>query len=267
MAVSVLEDIGDVRALPGLLERLQDADDEVRRVAALALREFRGEGAAEALLSALQHPASHVRVSVLSGLRELREPRALEPVLASLEDAVADVRREAVITLAYLQHARAREPLLRRLRDPDAQVRRAAVGAVRPFLDPALPDRRLEHALLDRLSDTDWRVRADTAALLGCTGWVAASVGLRAALADAYWQVRKEAAAALGQLEARDPEVVPALSALLDSELSELRRTAATALGMLKASAVVERLRALERDPDIEVRKAAARALLAIASD
>jgi len=52
----------------------------------------------------------------------------------------------------------------------------------------------------------------------------------------------------------------------LESELADLRRAAAYALGELKAPRASEALRKLSSDPDIEVRKAAARALSAIDS-
>jgi HEAT repeat protein len=50
----------------------------------------------------------------------------------------------------------------------------------------------------------------------------------------------------------------------LSSDKSDLRRAAAYALGDMRASEAAEALRRLASDPDIEVRKAAARALEAM---
>jgi HEAT repeat protein len=51
---------------------------------------------------------------------------------------------------------------------------------------------------------------------------------------------------------------------LLSSDNADLRKASAGALGEIRASRAVTGLRALSHDPDVEVRKAAVRALEAI---
>jgi HEAT repeat protein len=74
--------------------------------------------------------------------------------------------------------------------------------------------------------------------------------------------VQKEAIGALGRLSAAaaGSDLLP----FLTSEMSDLRRAAAYALGDIRAPEAKVALRALATDPDVEVRKAASRALEAI---
>jgi HEAT repeat protein len=85
---------------------------------------------------------------------------------------------------------------------------------------------------------------------------------LRAALSDGYWQVQKEAIAALGRLRAA--AAASDLLRFLEHEMSDMRRAAAYALGDIGATQAIPALRALAADPDIEVRKAATRAVEAL---
>jgi HEAT repeat protein len=77
--------------------------------------------------------------------------------------------------------------------------------------------------------------------------------------------VQKEAIAALGRLRALAG--VPELLSFLKSDVAELRRSAAYALGEIRTPLASAALRELADDVDIEVRKAAARALAAIAQE
>jgi HEAT repeat protein len=83
-----------------------------------------------------------------------------------------------------------------------------------------------------------------------------------AALDDPYWQVVKEALVALGKIRAAAP--APLLK-LLGHSYSEIRKVAAVTLGAMGVLEAVDGLTALAEDDDIEVRKAASRALDEIA--
>ena len=85
------------------------------------------------------------------------------------------------------------------------------------------------------------------------------------ALDDGFWQVQKEAIIALGRL--RSAAAVPALiEATRSSDIADLRRSAASAAGELAAREALAPCAAWPNDPDIEVKKAAARAQSAIES-
>src|SRR5256884_8545596 len=81
-------------------------------------------------------------------------------------------------------------------------------------------------------------------------------------LDDPAWQFVKEAAAGVGQ---RRVTAVALLVHLLRHAHPDIRKNAATALGAIGALEAVNRLTALTHDNDVEVRKAASRALNEIA--
>jgi NitT/TauT family transport system substrate-binding protein len=258
LAVTLLEELGDARAVPAVVSALADEDPGVREAAQSAIREFRGPEAAAHLLAAADHPSPAVRTWVIVGLRELKDPRATPILLRALDDASPEVRRAAVVTLAYLRSSEALPALTRRLRDDDAGVRRLAVAAVgRSWSRETVPE------VIARLEDDDWQVRAEAAAALGNGGAAEATAALVAATNDSHWQVVKAAAAALGSLKASlaSVEAAPALLHLLESDVPDVRRAGAQALGDLRTRAAGPRLRSLLGDADIEVRKAATRAL------
>jgi HEAT repeat protein len=85
---------------------------------------------------------------------------------------------------------------------------------------------------------------------------------LREALGDPYWQVQKEAIASLARLNAR--AATDELIAFLSHEVADLRRAAALALGELRSPRALRPLADLSGDADVEVRKAAERAIHAI---
>lgn len=140
------------------------------------------------------------------------------------------------------------------VRDPECAVRRAAAGA----LGYAAGDEVLR-ALLCALDDPDWEVREEaavTAAKLALEG--AAPRLVEALGTDPRWEVRLKAAGALGRLAHR--AAVPTLCEALRHPVSNLRKEAASALGLIAAPESEGALRAACDDPDLEVRKVAARA-------
>jgi NitT/TauT family transport system substrate-binding protein len=258
LAIGMLEEIGDPKAVPAVVAGLADEDGGVREAAQSAIREFRGPEAAEQLFAAADHPSPAVRTWVIVGLRELKDGRAMPILLRALGDASADVRRAAVVTLAYLRSDAGFAALVPRLEDEDAGVRRLAVAALgRSWSNERAP------AVIARLTDDDWQVRAEAAAALGQGGAVEAAGPLIQATRDSHWQVVKAAASALGALKAlrEKSEATPALLHLLESDVPDVRRAGAQALGELRTASAGPRLRGLLTDADIEVRKAATRAL------
>jgi len=112
------------------------------------------------------------------------------------------------------------------------------------------------------LDDADWQVRREATIVLGRIDGREASQALVRALGDEAWQVVKEAAAGVGQQRVA---AVEPLMRLLSHAHSDIRKNAAVALGAIAALEAVGSLTALAHDDDVEVRKAASRALNDIA--
>lgn len=195
-----------------------------------------------------------------------------------LDSPDAETRRDAIGALGRLNGAAARAvPKLTDLlgTDPDARARAAAADALRkigPAAEPAVP------ALAAALADPEPLVRMSAAgALLRFGPRAGAAVpALVAAAADEdndtdldlfAHTVRQAVLAALGPAAAGTPAAVPTFTAALDGPAPDpVRALAARGLGLAGAHGkpAAPRLRALLRDPNADVRRAAEEALAAL---
>jgi HEAT repeat protein len=259
-AVRALEGDATPDGVDALVDRLGDADPEIRQVAAESLAEIRDTAAGVTLLARLESAQGLAKAAILAGLRKLRLSEAFGPAVAALTDPLAIVRREAVGVLGYLRDSRALPALAERVsQDSDAEVRRAAVGAL-AFGD----GEAVLSGLLQGLRDADWQTREESAVTLARLQPIGAADGLIVALAgDDYWQVRLKAANALGKL--KETRAVPGLIETLSHPIGNLRKEAADALGAIGHPDAVPALTAALTDSDVEVRKVAERALARLA--
>lgn len=128
VAANVLGVIGDRRALPALTARLADADPNVRTAAADALGRIGGAEATAALLAALDSDDESLRVTSLQALANLRTA----PPVAQLQRLVQDraSRRGAYRLLGFSDDRAAATLLVGGLVDPTRSVRGAALAAL-----------------------------------------------------------------------------------------------------------------------------------------
>ena len=218
--------LADEQPTLGLIEPyLSDQDPEVRRAAVSTLTETVPDGVAYALVRRMSDEDVSVRQAAATGLRELAEVIPAEPALGvALSDS---------------------------LNSTDEQVRACALELLRMLKIGTQAD------YADALSDTDVQVRIE--AVRGAVSLNAADV-LAHAAKDSSREVRVVAAGGIGSVAA--PESVPVLD-LLASDPDLLVRAAA-----LKAAAAFGAAPPLEdravvalADPAWEVRRGAADAL------
>jgi HEAT repeat protein len=181
--------------------------------------------------------------------------QAVPPLTARLASPTEAVRYAAVVTLGAIHDGRAAAPLVAlALRAAEPRrVRLAAVRAVGAF-DDASAER-----LRPALSDTDWAVRDAVVEVLAERRPLPVEA-LLAALGDARATVREEAV--FGLRHATDARVAPAVAALLKDPEPEVRQAAAEALGALGDARTLDALvaAALDAAQPLEVRLAALRA-------
>jgi HEAT repeat protein len=191
---------GDREAVPGLTERLKEADPSVRAKAAEELGQVGPEGkdAIPPLTAALDDPDGLVRVRAAEALTDVGGDAAgaAEALGRALADKDVKVRQEAAVALWRLgSGAKVAVPALgKALADGDVKVRQTAAAAlwrVGPAAKAALP------ALIGALKDKDSEVRWGAAGALGMAGTQAAVPALTAALKDENLEVRHIAARAL----------------------------------------------------------------------
>lgn len=267
-----------------LAEFLTDADPDVRRTALTVLSEAAEswEEPSPVFAAALLDPDEAVRRTAMELLGELRE--VLVPgegftrsLRAACEHPDADVRATAVGSLWRHRQCDVEE-LTALLSDADEGVRcEAVLGFVSldaldalagAAADPATPvrlavarglaavgDPRGAATLIRLAQDTEVLVRAAALTAMAHTGCTEQAAALaRAALDDPAWQIRQGAAAALAVADSAKA-VAPLIAATRDTNL-DVRKAAVKALGGLTAGRLEVRaaLEAAVTDVDADVR-------------
>ncbi|HEX8452748.1 MAG TPA: M56 family metallopeptidase [Longimicrobium sp.] len=251
-ATWALGQIEDPAAVDGLARAVRDPDTEVRETAVWALGEIESRTAVPALSSVLREGDVAMRRLAAWALGQIEAAEAVPALAAALRDSDREVRETAVWALGEIESADAVPALTTVLGDSDPRVRNQAAWALGQI------EAESGVAPLSRVlqGDSDASVRQTAAWALGEIERESAMPALTAALRDRVPAVRATAAWAIGQVE---PDRAPAeLSALLRDDDQSVRANALWALGQTRDVAAIE---PLLRDPNPEVRRAAARAL------
>lgn len=300
-AASALASAREAGSVAALARALEDSDAGVRSEAARALGQLgpAAAPAAPALVGAMEDESSVVRGraaralsaiahepvaapditvrALLEGVRGSGEalmpdaglvdalailgPPAVPHVVVALQDGDAGVRWHAAAALMRLGHAASETTpaLLAAMNDAQWPVRNAAGRALEEVVvKSAVP--ALAEALRNPSAETRYHV-ARALARVG-PGAAPATQTLTQILADEDWEVRMEAAWALAAIGPAARDAVPALIVALRDGNTEVRRSAAWSIGHVGgAQAAASALREALKDPDREVRDAAARVL------
>lgn len=265
-------------------EFLTDPDPQVRRTALSVLSEAADDWAQPslAIASALKDPVASVRETAIALLAELREVLIAGPDFAgALREAAGheDARVRAAAVGALWRHRLCTVDDLDLLSgDEDEAVRcevllgfvslDAVAGLSAAAADPSAPvrlavarglasvgDPRGVTTLVDLAGDADLLVRAAALAAMAATGCSGEAARVAAeALADPAWQIRQAAATALSVAdpgEAAGPLTIAAGDANLDVRKAAIRALAAWVASRPELHAVLE---AARTDPDADVR-------------
>lgn len=127
-AAVVLGVIADRRALPALVARLADADPNVRSIAADSLGRIGGREATAALLAAVDSDDPSLRASALQALTGLRTAPAIEQLRRLVGDRAS--RRVALRLVGFSDDRAALDLVVDGLVDPARTARTAALAAL-----------------------------------------------------------------------------------------------------------------------------------------
>ncbi len=197
----------------GLINALNYRNDaQVRRLAALYLRELKSALAVPTLCVVLRDSDAQVRGAVAHALSLVGDGRAIVPLANALPDPAPEVRVNVAKALnmvcAHLKPSDVRPPappsLFAALKDPSSDVRSAVASAIAYLRDPRAAD-----ALVPLLADANDEVRHAATSALGSVGSGKAVEPLLAMLRDPAPRVRSAAAESLGSAGARtqDPQL------------------------------------------------------------
>ncbi|MEM4390105.1 MAG: HEAT repeat domain-containing protein [Candidatus Micrarchaeia archaeon] len=201
-------------AVPELIEAL--ADPLLRADVARALGMIGDERAVPALIECLNDGNREVRGNATEALGYIRDRRSVPALIEKLSDENARVRFSAALSLGRIGDARAL-PALRKalLEDPDVMVRTYAAASIGVIGD-LTKDTSGAPALIKALRDKEIEVVRTAASSLGRLKDEGAVVPLIALLSHENKFVRSDAAWALGLIG--DPSALPALRARLNDE-------------------------------------------------
>ena len=244
-------------SVPPLLETLQTKDQNLVPIYEQILARI--PSATPLLIKTLANAHPLIRGRVAEVFAISRDRSTVPALLEALEGQYFTVRSRAALALGRIGDPKAIKPLLALLKDPEDEVRIAACLALGFFKDPSTFD-EITNVLLD---DPKIEVRQAAARALGNTGLPAALPYLMEALHDSYWWYEREYAAGdlLAAIEKMGLAAVdPLIQALQDKE-GTVRKFAATLLGRLGDSRVIEPLGMALYDLHHEVGKVAAESL------
>jgi HEAT repeat protein len=128
--IAIIDRCRKNRDWEGLAAFLVDGDKGMRRRAARALGEVGDMKALPILMEATHDPDAWVRLDVIRSLGKLRAAAAFDVLISSLEDENIDIRMETLHTLGCTKDRRAIEPLIRALNDPHQEIRSGAAEAL-----------------------------------------------------------------------------------------------------------------------------------------
>jgi len=224
----LLQALGDQRAnseedVRFMLDHLQDGSAGERISAAWALgRSGRGDVMPQLVEASREDADDNVRINAIIAVGELGGEEVEDDLIEFLGDRNPDVRSAALRALASERYPGAVEAV-GKLMLGDETLRGTAVDALGNMGNvEAL--RFLEQVAADPQED----VRSRTAHAMGKLGDRAAVPILSEMLADQRWTVRANAVQALGKLG--DPSIRPALERMLKDPNTQVRATAEAAL-------------------------------------
>ena len=211
--------------------RLKSSDVEERREAVMMLSSFEGNAALPAIESALTDNSPRVRAAAVNSLASRRES-SIVPLLAArlTEDKIQFVRKAAAYALGAFQGAERTRALIGALTQKDLEVRGAAAVSLGDH-----PDADAIAALTSALSDKSAFVRAQAARGLGVNGRAsqpAVPTLIRLLGSDGDSEVKRQAATALGLIG--DRSAIPALERARQNQDPYLVSLATDAIEQIK---------------------------------
>ncbi|NJC95525.1 MAG: MFS transporter [Anaerolineae bacterium] len=204
LAVEMLGRMGVILAIPDLLDRLHDADVEVRAAAIKALTLLQAKPASGRIIQGLNDRDDPVRIQTLASLPKLGvdpSPDLIRTLEGLLKDPNPKICSHAAVALIHLGEGKtAQQLLLNLLRDEDAQQRLIALDAFGHILESAHGQVPFDIDFIrDALNDPSAPVRREAIRVLSLFPEWANKEPILKCLADEDVRVRRIASETLKQ--------------------------------------------------------------------
>lgn len=205
-AAWALQQSGDVRAVPALVDALQDADESVRGLAAVGLTQFGWSAATEA-----EHAAHVVALGRWEAAAKLGSA-AVDALILAARKSRPSTQAQAIQCLAATKSIRALQPLQELLSTSNRAVRQAAAHALQSLeWVPSNPAQAVAHAIeLEQWQTAATWGHASVAPLVAALRTTHGEPARLAAITEALCSIRDVAAARALTVSSRDGEVAAA---------------------------------------------------------
>lgn len=252
-AVVALGRIGDSRATPALVKILDDESLAIETANALA--QIGDPRAVDGLLTLIGNDDASTRQAAVNALNAVIPPSMSKRIIPLLHDPDSNVRESAVKIAGYFGYPESAGALLELSRDADERVRCAAIEHL-----PYVEDERALDTLVHALKEETPNVRAAAARALGSMDNPEVDRQLIEALSDEDPWVRYFSARALGRRRSKNS--IDALESLIQKEkFNHVRIAALDSLGQIGGERIAGIVAELVRDDDPDVAHAAETAL------
>ena len=255
-AIEALGQLADSKTIGPIARLLNDPNASVRAMAAAALARMSSEkNVVGPLVKALSDSDEDVVVHAACGLGDSGDKRAVEPLSRLLRSPIPRVRESAAIALGHLGDSRAVGHLLPMLDAETDDVPLKALAALRALKDPQVAGPLLRH-----LSHPHPAIRRRIVDVLGTIGDAEVAEQLEHLLrVDSVSEIRMSAARALGEIA--DPASVDSLKHAIVHDEFNVRCQAIGALGQIGDEECYNIVSPLLDDQVAEIRYHAASAL------
>ncbi|MDP3791387.1 MAG: AAA family ATPase [Candidatus Omnitrophota bacterium] len=197
-AIELLAKIGKP-AIPSLIQAFGSDAYSVREGALNALIQIRDtEASVDLLINGLQNQNSDIRWRSAAALIEMPHQKAVGSLIQCLNDTSPKVRKTVAQALGFYSGLEAVQALMQHLQDGDVFVRKAVVISLGRIGFGSQLRNEVTSAIIQKLDDTDWQVRAAAAKI------IIASPGVENALVshleDPSPYVRRQVVLSLGRV-------------------------------------------------------------------
>jgi HEAT repeat protein len=238
-----------------LAQNLRDQDSAIRLAAARVAGAVRATTITDALIAAINDPDQKIKLAALRAVGDVRDPRAVK----ALEEQFNYYKSGTLARAAFDGLARIGDPsslplFQQHLADRDAVIRRLAIEGIVRTKDAAA----LQAIEIGTAGESDNSAQLARAFALEMAGKRGLDL-LVTRLADDMLHEQ-----AMGYLVELGPRIVPALGPSLKDPNARVRERIVQTLGLIGDDGAKAALESTLRDPDVNVARAAERALARI---
>ena len=190
-----IDEMEDKEDIDGLIDALNDNDENIRREALMALERIGDHRATEPIIQSLQYPDKTIQEEAITALGRIGDKKAVPSLIQTLNSQQLGIRWRSAEALGKIGDTQATEPLIQSLQDPDKTIQEEAITAL-----GRIGDKKAVPSLIQTLNNQQLGIRWRSAEALGKIGDTQATEPLIQSLQDPDKTIQEEAITALGRI-------------------------------------------------------------------